>query len=60
MKLSLLIDKAQALLSENGDLDVLDTDYYAVFDISVEEAKGLPADWGLPDGTKFIQIDSLR
>jgi len=60
VKLSQLIKEAQAILAAEGDLDVLSEDHYALSGLRVEEAEGLPADWDLPDGTKFVMAHDMR
>ena len=60
MKLSQLIQQAQTILKAEGDLDVLSEDYYAIYRLEVTEAEGLPTDWNLPDGTKFVMANDMR
>lgn len=60
MKLSKLVARAQALLEEEGDLDVLSVEGYALHDLIVDVAKDLPADWDMPDGTKYVTADDMR
>ncbi len=57
MKLSELIRDAQAVLAAEGDLDVLGQDFYPLANLSVEEADGLPTDFDMPDGMKYVRLE---
>ena len=58
MKLSRLIKEAQALLADEGDLDVLDAEFRAVDAIYVEESDGeFDPSWQMPAGFKYAQLN---
>jgi hypothetical protein len=56
MKLSQLINEAQAILKKEGDLELFNHDFFPIDGLSVEEADGLPKDYDMPDGMKFIIV----
>ena len=61
MKLKTLIERAQALLAEHGNLEVLSDEGYRT-GISVEEVTGncQALDWGFEEGDKYVVIDNNR
>jgi hypothetical protein len=60
MKLSEVIAKAQSILKEEGDLEVFGEDFYPILNLRVEEADGLPSDYNMPDGMRYVQIQDGR
>lgn len=62
MKISEAILALQAVLKNEGDLDLLDYDYYQVSSIEVTEASEgqFPKDWEMPEGYKFARLDIVN
>jgi hypothetical protein len=61
MKPSKLIEQAQAILAEHGDLECLSEETYSIHSVEMEESEGqYPEDWQLPEGTKFCKINESR
>jgi hypothetical protein len=61
MKLSELIQDAQALLKMEGDLECFSQDDYSISAINIEVSDGrYPSDYEMPDGYRFIRIRDSR
>lgn len=61
MKLSKLIEQAQAILAEHGDLDCLGEEDFPICGIDMEESEGqYPKDYQMPEGFKFCRVGESR